>query len=705
MIFRVLIFAAVLLGSAFASPPEEDGYELWLRYRLEPNPERRDEYRRVASRVLAAERPILASAAAELRRALPALCGSPAEEGGAVIIGRAGDHPALAAVLGSERLAAIGAEGYALKTGLWEGRPVLIVAGGDDRGVLYGVFALLRHLQRGLPLEGLDVSDAPRVRERIANHWDNPVRTRSFRDESIERGYAGDSFFNWDELPGRVDPRLRDWARLLAAMNMNGVMINNVNTAKRGLEGWRLLTPAYLPKLAAMAEVLRGYGVRLFVSVNFFSPVLIDHLPTADPLDPAVQAWWRHKADQLYAAIPDFGGFLVKADSEGEPGPMKYGRTHADGANMIAAALRPHGGTLHWRAFVYDRTVGDRVTQAYTTFRPLDGQFAENVFVQIKNGPLDFQVREPVSSLLGAMPHTNQLLELQITQEYTGQDKHVCFLAPMWAEVFAFDTHARGKGSTIAQLVSDRLNPGTRNGVIGVMNTGDSRNWTGHLLAQANTFALGRLAWDPQARPDEIACEWCELTLGRDPQVEKVVTDILLGSWRAFEDYTAPLGLGHLTRRGDHFHPDLANRGDYHGGDRKGVGIDRSVATGTGYAGQYFEPWRSRYESLATTPEELLAFFHHVPFTHRLASGNTFVQEIYDRHFSGLQRARGFLAAWESLEGRIDRARFEHVRMRLRQQVGYAEQWVRAVNGYFQELSGIPDRQGRPLPVPPSDLP
>ncbi|HEY0864929.1 MAG TPA: alpha-glucuronidase family glycosyl hydrolase [Lacunisphaera sp.] len=694
-----LIWAGLVLSGSLALLRAEDGYELWLRYRPEPDPVLRASIAtHMGGGVIAPSRPVLDAARAELARALPVMTGSATLGEGRVFLGGRADHPAIAALVPAADLARVGGEGFVLRVATWESRPAMVVAGNADRGVLQGVFALLRHLQLGRSLAGLDFADAPRVGRRLANHWDNPVRSATFRNESIERGYAGDSIFQWQELPGRIDPRLQDWARLLAAMGLNGVVVNNVNTAKRGLEGWRLLTPEYLPKLAAIADVLRPYGVKLFVSVNFFSPILISRLPTADPLDPAVQAWWRAKADEIYAAIPDFGGLLVKADSEGEPGPMKYGRTHAEGANVIAAALAPHGGEVHWRAFVYDRTSGDRVTQAYTTFMPVDGRFADNVFLQVKNGPLDFQVREPVSPLFGSMQQTNQLLELQITQEYTGQDRHVCFLAPQWHEVLQFDTHARGPGSTVSQLTRDALNPGRRNGLVGVMNTGDARNWTGHLLAQANTYAFGRLAWDPDLAPAQIADEWVRLTFGRDPVVGRTVSRILLDSWRAYEDYTAPIGLGHLTRRGDHLTPDPANRTDYHGGTIHGVGLDRTVATGTGFTGQYHEPWRSRYESVRDCPDDLLLFLHHVPYGHRLHSGRTVIQEIYDRHFAGVERVKGFLREWETLRGRIDQERFDHVHERLAGQIALAEEWCRSVNGYFLQLSGIPDEHARQLP-------
>jgi alpha-glucuronidase len=672
---KTLCLFTLWIGTVLARG--EDGYELWLRYRPEADPARRDAYRQLAARVhVPPGSPVLAAAKDELARALPAITGVSlawTERATATLMAAPGLLPAA-------ELGTLGSEGFVLGEHEVGGRRAFIITGGNDVAVMRGVFEFLRRLQLGTSVAELAAHEPERLRERLANHWDNPVRTAGVRSESIERGYAGDSFFKWDELPGRIDPRLHDWARLLAAMSLNGVVVNNVNTAKRGLEGWRLLTTPWLPKLAAMAGVLRPYGVRLYVAVNFFSPVLIDGLPTADPLDPAVQKWWRAKADEIYAAIPDFGGFLVKADSEGEPGPMKYGRTHADGANLIAAALAPHGGRVHWRAFVYDRATGDRVTQAYSNFAPLDGRFADNAFVQIKNGPLDFQVREPVSPLFGAMPRTHELLELQITQEYTGQDKHVCFLAPLWQETLAF-APCGDSAPNVAQTIA---------GIAGVMNVGSARNWTGQLLAQANTYAFGRLAWNPALPPEQLAEEWVRLTFGRDPQVVATVSRLLLASRRTYENYTAPLGLGLLTRRSDHLAPDPANRADYHGGDAHGVGFDRTVATGTGFAGQYCEPWRSRYEQVATCPEDLLLFFHHLPYTQRLASGRTLIQEIYARHIAGVAQVRAFVRDWESLRGLIDDERYQQVLGQLRAQVTLAEQWRDTVNGYFEKLSGIP---------------
>jgi alpha-glucuronidase len=690
---RVLLLWFVLAPHYLPVARAEDGYELWLRYRLEQDEARRLEYKQYCGAgIVARDRPVIKAAAAEIERALPAILGGefqPEKGNGGIYIGIRADNPVIAGLVRENELAALGDEGFAIRAKTWRARPVVVVTANTDHGVLHGTFALLRALQLGTPLGDFECFDAPKIKHRLANHWDNPAGNDGFRGESIERGYAGGTIFNWAELPGRIDPRLQDWARLLAAMGLNGVAVNNVNTAKRGLEGWRLLAPAYLPKLAALAGVLRPYGIRLYISVNFFSPVLIDSLSTADPVDPGVRQWWSGKAAEIYNVIPDFGGFVVKADSEGEPGPLKYGRTHADGANMIAAALAPHGGNVYWRAFVYNREKGDRVTQAFGHFQPLDGAFAGNVFLQVKNGPLDFQVREPVSPLFGAMPRTPLALELQITQEYTGQDKHVCFLAPMWSEVLGFAPRGKASGGRVGNTVA---------AVAGVMNIGDARNWTGHLLAQANTYAFGRQAWNPEASPKEIAGGWIRLTFGRDPQVAAAVERILLDSRRVYENYTAPYGLGLLGIRGTHFEPDPANRADYHGANARGVGIDRTVAAGTGFAGQYFEPWRSLYERPETCPEDLLLFFHHAPYTFRLHDGATLIQSIYDRHFAGVASARGFLAGWETLRGRMDDERFEHVRLRLSGQIGHAEGWCRSINDYFRQRSGIADEQNRALP-------
>jgi alpha-glucuronidase len=529
--------------------------------------------------------------------------------------------------------------------------------------------------------------DEPAIELRMADQWDNP-------SGDVERGYAGPSIFHWDRLPA-LDERYTDYARMLASVGINGIVLNNVNTAKNGLTGWKLITAEYLPKMAALAGVFRHYGIRVYASVNFASPMLISSLKTADPLDPSVQRWWQAQAREIYAHIPDFGGVLVKADSEGEPGPFTYQRTQGDGTNMLAGAFEPLGGLVIWRAFVYGQQRNpDRVMQGYEIFQPLDGKFASNVTIQVKNGPLDFQVREPVSPLFGAMPKTNQMLELQVTQEYTGQATHLAYLVPQWKQILSFDTYAQGRNSSVSAIVGGRLFGNRHSGIAGVMNIGSDRNWTGHLLAQANTYGYGRLAWSPNLSSEAITHEWVQMTFGSDPQVVDTISNILLRSWKAYEDYTSPLGLGFLCNN-EHSRPDPELRQKLHQADAKGVGYDRTLSTGSGFTGQYHSPWKETYDSLSTCPEELLLWFHHVPYLYRLKSGKTVIQYIYDSHFDGVNEVRSFQAEWSKLQGRIDQERYSQVMERLQAQLAAAIEWRDAINRYFFELSGIPDDKGR----------
>ncbi|MDU5949412.1 MAG: alpha-glucuronidase, partial [Paenibacillus macerans] len=484
--------------------------------------------------------------------------------------------------------------------------------------------------------------------------WDNI-------DGSIERGYAGDSIFY---AGGKITSdlgRIRDYARLLASVGVNALAINNVNVHR--LETM-LITEAYLPEVAGLAGIFRGYGIKLFLSVNYAAPLEIGGLPTADPLDPEVRRWWRYRAAEINRYIPDFGGFLVKADSENRPGPFTYGRDHADGANMLAEALEPYGGVVIWRCFVYnckqdwrDRKT-DRARAAYDHFVPLDGRFHENVILQVKNGPIDFQVREPVSPLLGAMPATNQMIEFQITQEYTGQQRHVCYLVPQWKEVLEFDTYFQGKGTPVRRIVDGSAHGNRYGGFAAVSNIGDDANWTGHLLAQANLYGYGRLAWNPELTAEQIAEEWIRLTFGDGERTVRTILGILLDSLSIYESYTAPLGIGFMVNPGHHYGPNVDGYeyslwGTYHFADCHGIGVDRTKATGTGYTAQYAEPNFRRYESLESCPDELLLFFHHVPYTHVLHSGKTVIQHIYDTHFAGAERAARLQEAWSSLAGLI----------------------------------------------------
>ncbi|MER5373162.1 alpha-glucuronidase [Streptomyces sp. NPDC002553] len=564
------------------------------------------------------------------------------------------------------------------------------VTASDGRGLLYGLFHVVRLGEAAFDGESPRETHRPVTALRMLDHWDNvdvhPVMGQ------VERGYAGGSLF-WRDGRARGDKeRIRAYARLLAACGINAVCVNNVNVHDAEA---RLLTDR-IGEVADIAEELRPYGIRTHLSVTFAAPIVLGGLPTADPLDAAVRDWWERAVRGVYAAIGDFGGFVVKADSEGRPGPFAYGRSHADGANMLAAALAPYGGTVHWRAFVYDhrqdwrdRTT-DRARAAYDHFAPLDGEFAGNAVLQVKHGPMDFQVREPVSPVLGAMPRTRLALEVQATQEYTGQQRHVCWLGPMWSEVLRFRLQEEAcVGETV------------RGGIVAVSNVGDDPFWTGHPLAQANLYTFGRLAWRPDADPLGILDEWIALTFPAAPErLTAGLHRVLDGSWATYEKYTAPLGVGFMVQPGHHYGPSVDGYeyspwGTYHFADRDGVGVDRSAATGTGYAAQYAKPWCALYETPGTCPDELLLFFHHVPYGHVLHSGKTVIQHIYDTHFEGVEEVAEALRVWEGLADLVAPARHARVAERFEEQLRCAREWRDQVNSYFLRKSGIGDERGR----------
>jgi alpha-glucuronidase len=589
---------------------------------------------------------------------------------------------------------------------------VTLVLADDQAGLLYGLFHLVRQggpadnavrrqepadgaaERRREPADGVVERHRPALRRRMLDHWDN-VAVHPVMGQ-VERGYAGGSIF-WRDGAARGEPgRVRAYGRLLAACGINAVAVNNVNVHATEAH---LLTDR-LGDVAAIAAALRPYGVRVHLSVTFAAPVVLGGLPTADPLDAAVRDWWAAATAAVYRAVPDFGGYLVKADSEGQPGPFRYGRSHADGANLLAGALAPYGGVVHWRAFVYDhrqdwrdRTT-DRARAAHDHFAPLDGEFRDNAILQVKHGPIDFQVREPVSPVIAAMPATRLAVEFQATQEYTGQQRHACYLAPMWREVLGFRPRGDG-GPAVAELAAG-------GGLVAVSNVGDDRFWTGHPLAQANLYAFGRLAWAPDADPGALLDEWIDLTFaGADlGRVRPVIHELLDGSWRNYERYTAPLGVGFMVRPGHHYGPDVDGYeytpwGTYHFADRDGVGVDRTRATGTGYTGQYPAPWSDTYERLDSCPDELLLFFHHVPYRHVLHSGVTVVQHIYDTHFDGAARVAELRPRWDALAGLVDPALHERVAALLDEQRRSAEEWRDQLNTYFFRKSGVPDGRGR----------
>jgi alpha-glucuronidase len=675
-ILSPLFFGILAIGGLHA----ESGYDAWLRYAPIEN-------RQSVPAVIAAigDSKLIESARQEairgvrgmLGRTLRIETGLPKES--AIILGTLPDLQQL------NLSAKLKPDGYLLKTLRTDKLTYTIVTAANDRGVLYGTFALLRKIAIGESIGELDEQQWPYAAIRWVNHWDN-------LDGSIERGYGGRSIF-WENQHVRADlTRVSDYGRMLASLGINGCSINSVNADPR------VLTADFLPQIARIAEALRPWGVHIVLSVDLGSPKTLGGLDSFDPVDARVGAWWKTKVDEIYRAVPDLGGFVMKADSEGRAGPSDYGRTHADAANVVARALKPHGGLIFYRGFVYDHHMdwrnpkNDRARAAYDNFKDLDGKFDDNVVIQIKHGPIDFQVREPASPLFGALEKTNLAIELQITQEYFGQSRHTVFLAPMWKEALDFDLHARGAGTPVKTLVG---------GLVGVSNVGLDENWYANHLSQANLYGFGRLAWDPDLSAQRIAQEWTRLTFGNDRNVVETITGIQLSSWRTYENYTGPLGLQTLTDiTGDHYGVavEASERngwGQWHNADEKGAGMDRTTATGTGYIGQYSAPVARVYESIETCPDDLLLFFHHVPYTHRLHSGKTVIQYIYDSHYEGADRVTGYAREWKSLKGRIDDRRYGEVLAQLEYQIGQAQVWRDAVTIWFARTSGIADAKKR----------
>ena len=669
----IVIAAALGLGVAAAPVYAEDGYDLWLRHATLEG----EALASLAARdgLIVAENPndpTVALAMSELRAGLDDLRGGP-------------DQAAQAAPRTAFRYdcddPAVAADG-AFRVSHADGLTTITAA--EPVGCLYASYAVLRELGQGKSLAAMALNDAPAMPLRMLNHWDNP-------DGHVERGYAGGSIFDWWHLPERLDPRMIDYARANASVGINGVVVNNVNAKAFMLEA------RYVAKLARLADAWRPYGIRVYLSARFSAPRDIGGLTTADPLDPQVAAWWRAKADEIYASIPDFGGFLVKANSEGQPGPQDYGRTHADGANMIAAALGARG-TVIWRAFVYqaeDST--DRTMQAYAEFVPLDGQFADNVIVQVKNGPLDFQPREPFHPLFGAMPKTRLMLEAQITREYLGQASGVVYLAPMWEEVLDADT---GRGGTAAQIIAPV-------GMAGIANTGSDRNWTGTHFDQANWYAFGRLAWNPSLTAEQIAREWTAQTFVRDEAPREHIVRMMQVTRETVVRYTAPLGLAHLMGTGHHYGPapwvcDLErpewNPCYYHRADKDGIGFDRT-ASGSNALGQYAPGIAARWADPAKIDDKYLLWFHHVPWDRRIKGGDTLWERLtaeYGWAELGLQaRMRG----WDELREHIDAERHAAVAADMAIELKHARWWRNASLAYWQSVNGLPLPAGaKPIP-------
>lgn len=687
----LLVLLLSLTGTAARA---EDGYRLWLRYDALPERALRVYRPLVTSVVVQGRSATLDAARAELAEGCAGLLGRPiplserVERDGAIVVGTPKSSPLIDSLGWARQLDALGPEGFRIRSVRLGGRGVTVIASKGEAGALYGVFHLLRLMQALRPVGDLNVSERPRLQLRVLNHWDN-------LDGTIERGYAGRSLWDWDALPDSVDPRLRDYARANASIGVNGSVLNNVNANSQSLSA------EYLRKTKAIADAFRPYGIRVYLSARFSAPVELGGLKTADPLDAGVAAWWRRKAEEIYKLIPDFGGFLVKANSEGQPGPRTYKRTHAEGANVLASALAPHGGVCIWRAFVYDADKDyDRAAAAYDSLRPSDGRFAPNVLLQVKNGPIDFQPREPFHPLFGAMPKTQVMLEVQITQEYLGQSNNLVFLAPMWREVLDSDTYAKGKGSTVTRVIDGSLFGGKLTGMAGVANTGSDRNWTGQHFAQSNWYAFGRLAWNPELTSKQLADEWAEMTFTHERAALKTIERVMVESHEAAVDYMTPLGLHHLMWGGHHYGPapwwDMEARPDwnpvtYHRADAVGVGYDRTK-TGSNSVRQYHAPVRERFSKLETCPEKFLLWFHHVPWDYRVRSGRTLWDELALRYQRGVEWVRDARKDWDALRGVVDEERHAAVSEKLALQERDAAWWRDACLLYFQTFSK------RPLP-------
>jgi alpha-glucuronidase len=678
----------------------EDGYELWLRYREVDDPTRLSQYREaIQSVVVFGKSETIEIIRRELSQAIPSLLGQSIPISNqlmpnSLVVGSVEALERSGISFARAGCVELRDEGLTIQSYPEDQHSRIIITANTETALLTGTFHFLRLLQTHQDIDALSIFTRPRIRNRILAHWDN-------LDGSIERGYAGKSLWNWDELPAQIDPRYHDYARACASVGINGTCLNNVNAQAKSL------TTEYLVKTAALAEIFRPYGLRVYLSPVFSAPIQLGDLAIADPRAPQVVTWWQNKVAEIYTLIPDFGGFQVKANSEGQPGPQDYGANHDDGANMLAKILEPYGGIVLWRAFVYGTDVdADRAKCAYKEFISLDGKFNSNVVVQVKNGPIDFQPREPFNPVFGAMTKTPLALELQITQEYLGQSIHLVYLAGMWKEVLDSETYAKEAGSTVAQINDGSVWDHDKSVIVGVANTGSDRNWCGHHFSQANWYAFGRLAWDHQLSAETIADEWIRATWCNDTKMVDTLKDMMIASWPSCIDYMTPLGLHHLMVEGHHYGPDpgfdAAPREDwnntyFHRADSDGLGFERSQ-TGSNAVSQYNDPLKELFNNIETCPEKYLLWFHHVPWDYRMQSGRTLWEELQFRYQKGIAVVEEMLATWESLQTEVDAQRYEHVLARLNQQLENARLWRDTCIDYFGQFakSGHPHRKVKP---------
>jgi len=696
-LFSTFIFLIVLNSSA----QSVGGYDLWLGYPKIEDPAVLSEYQKYTKSIFFNSRgAVLETAQKELLRAVEGLLGQQPNMHDSLSLLNTmwvsrkmnlGKDIANALKADFER---IGNEGFIIKSVTVKDKSILLITANEDIGILYGVFKLLQLMKMHKPLEGIDIVDAPKTELRMLNHWDNLDRT-------VERGYAGFSLWNWQKLPEYIDPRYEDYARANASIGINATVLTNVNANAL------VLTSAYLEKVAALAKVFRPYGIKVYLTARFSAPIEIGGLNTADPLDKDVIKWWKDRVEKIYKFIPDFGGFLVKANSEGQPGPQNYGRSHVDGANMLADALRPFNGIVIWRAFVYsEKDATDRAKQAYNEFVPYDGKFQDNVLVQVKNGPIDFQPREPFHPIFGAMPNTPLVMEFQITQEYLGFSSHLVFLPQLFEEVLDAETYRKGENATVAKVVDGSLFKNKISGMAGVANIGTDLNWTGHPFAQGNWYGYGRLAWNPYLSSESIAEEWLRLTYSNDSGFLEPVKTMMTASREAVVNYMTPLGLHHLMDTGHHYGPgpwvsDLSrpewNPTYYHKADKEGIGFDRTP-TGSDATSQYAPEIAEIFNAPETCPEEYLLWFHHLPWDYRLKDGLILWDAIALNYQKGVDQVEEMIGSWEQAKRYISDDQYNEVRMLLEIQLKEAKWWRNACLLYFQTFSGRDIPPGVELP-------
>ncbi|MFC2148772.1 alpha-glucuronidase family glycosyl hydrolase [Bacteroidota bacterium] len=696
-----LFYVFALLSITISSSQTPAGYDLWLEYSEIREPTILSEYQKLTNSIFfSGGNSILLNAQNELVKGLDAMLGqasdiqdSPNLSNTMWVVKKDGLNQELQSAL-KGYFEQIGKEGFIIKSVSVDGKNILLISANEDTGILYGVFKFLQLMKMQKSLEGVNLTEAPKIDLRMLNHWDNLDRT-------IERGYAGFSLWNWQKLPKYIDQRYKDYARVNASIGINATVLTNVNANAL------VLTSAYLEKVAALADVFRPYGIKVYLTARFSAPIEIGGLNTADPLDKDVIEWWNNKVTEVYKYIPDFGGFLVKANSEGQPGPQNYGRTHVDGANMLATALKPFDGLVIWRAFVYSETdATDRAKQAFTEFVPYDGNFLENVLVQVKNGPIDFQPREPFHPMFGAMPNTPLVMEFQITQEYLGFSSHLVFLPKLYEEVLDAETYRKGKNSTVAKVIDGSLFNKKISGMAGVANIGTDMNWTGHPFAQANWYGYGRLAWDPYLSSETIADEWLRLTYSNNSEFVKPVKSIMIASREAVVNYMTPMGLHHLMDTGHHYGPgpwvgDLSrpewNPTYYHNADKNGIGFDRTPS-GSNATSQYAPEIAKIFNDPETCPEEYLLWFHHLPWDYKLKNGGILWDAIALKYQKGVDQVEEMMNIWKQAKTYISDDQYNEVRMLLEIQLQEAKWWRNASLLYFQTFSGreLPDGVGRP---------